>query len=140
MAKFIPKRIIIHCADTPDYAITSPLFDKFGVGDIDVWHRQQGMTGCGYHFVIRRTGKIEEGRNISIMGAHVLGENHDSIGICWIGRTQIMEMQLISMANLCHTLMAIYSINKDKIFPHNLFNKNKICPGFDIRRMIALIK
>jgi len=136
----IPKKIIIHCADTPDYAMGSPLFDRFGAGDIDVWHRQQGFNEIGYHFVIRRTGKIEEGRDISKIGAHVKGENHDSIGICWIGRTEIQEMQLISMGNLCAVLMAIYNIDIDQIYPHNHFNKGKICPGFDIRRMINLIK
>jgi hypothetical protein len=131
--------IIIHCAATPDYEITSPYFDRFGAGDIDVWHRQQGWSQIGYNFVIRRTGVIEAGRSLDIAGAHTLGYNNNP-GVCYIGTKNPTEMQLQSLANLCYALLVRFGLKKDKILPHNYFNSGKICPGFDLNRFISLIK
>lgn len=70
--------IVIHCAATP------PQMD-IGVKEIDRWHRERGFFQIGYHFVIRRNGVIEKGRDESIPGAHVRGHNHESLGICLVG-------------------------------------------------------
>ncbi len=72
----------IHASATP------PSMD-IGAKEIDGWHRKKGWNGIGYHYVIRRTGKVETGRPISRQGAHVgkprPGWNRRSIGICMIG-------------------------------------------------------
>jgi len=72
---------------------------------IDSWHRQRGMKMIGYHFVILNgqvspkrhiswlDGKVETGRPLDLdnvispdeVGAHALGYNQNSIGICLIG-------------------------------------------------------
>src|SRR5690606_114532 len=70
--------LVIHCA------ATTPLMD-IGAKEIDVWHKQRGWSKIGYHFVIRRNGVIEKGRDISEVGAHVEGYNKNSIGICMVG-------------------------------------------------------
>ena len=72
--------IVIHCAATD-----APGDRNIGVKDIDVWHRQRGFLCVGYHFVIKRDGTVETGRHVNVVGAHVLGNNHDSIGICMVG-------------------------------------------------------
>lgn len=56
-----------------------------GVADIRRWHRQQGYTDIGYHWVIRRDGTLEQGRDESVVGAHVKNYNATSIGICMAG-------------------------------------------------------
>jgi hypothetical protein len=71
-------RIIIHMSYTP------PSMD-IGVAEIDQWHRQRGFDRIGYHKVIRRDGTVEDGRPLEVPGAHTLGENADSIGICLVG-------------------------------------------------------
>lgn len=70
--------IIIHCSATP-------CGKDFTAADIDRWHRQRSFNGIGYHFVIRLDGAIENGRPISKPGAHCIGWNNRSIGICYIG-------------------------------------------------------
>ena len=63
---------------------TPPSMD-IGVAEIDQWHRQRGFDSIGYHLVIRRNGTVENGRPFEKQGAHTLGENVDSIGICLVG-------------------------------------------------------
>ena len=52
---------------------------------IDLWHKERGWKGIGYHAVIRRDGTIEQGRPVNEMGAHCYLHNRYSIGICYEG-------------------------------------------------------
>ena len=70
--------IIIHCAATPEGK-------AFTVADIDAWHKKRGFKCIGYHFVIYLDGSVHEGRALEEAGAHCLGHNANSIGICYIG-------------------------------------------------------
>ena len=71
--------LIVHCADTPD---TEDLRAK----DIHDMHLGFGWDGAGYHHIICRDGQIEPGRPFYWQGAHVYGQNENSLGICLIGR------------------------------------------------------
>lgn len=70
--------IIVHCSATP-------AGKDFGVADIDRWHRARGFRRIGYHYVVRLDGSVEPGRPESEQGAHCLGHNARSIGVCYIG-------------------------------------------------------
>ena len=72
------KEIIIHCSATPEGR-------DYTVADITRWHRQRGFRTIGYHYVIYRDGSVHQGRSENEMGAHCLGHNATSIGICYIG-------------------------------------------------------
>lgn len=50
--------------------------------DIDRWHKDNGWSGIGYHYLIRKDGSIYRGRPEDTQGAHVLHHNADTIGIC----------------------------------------------------------
>ena len=63
---------------------TQPTQD-IGVREIDQWHRKRGFVKVGYHYVIRRNGALEEGRDVDAIGAHVEGFNSVSVGICLVG-------------------------------------------------------
>ena len=65
-------------------AATRPSMD-IGVKEIRQWHKAKGWSDIGYHYVIRRDGRVEKGRPESRVGAHVAGYNRDSIGICLVG-------------------------------------------------------
>lgn len=124
--------IIIHCAATP------PSMD-IGVKEIDRWHRAKGWLGCGYHFVIRRDGTVEKGRDEKVAGAHVSGMNHNSIGICLVGgvmekdkvtpENNFTEAQFTSMKSLVTDLLARYP--GAKVRGHKDFAK-KACPCFEV--------
>jgi len=71
--------------------------------EIDKWHKQRGWNGIGYHFVIRKNGKIEEGRSIQKIGAHAKGRNH-YIGIALTGYDTFTNEQIISLTKLLEQL------------------------------------
>ena len=54
----------------------------------------------GYHKIIRRSGKIENGRPEYWIGAHVKGKNHISLGVCLIGRDHFTNEQFSSLENV----------------------------------------
>jgi N-acetylmuramoyl-L-alanine amidase len=70
--------IVIHCSATDSSR-------DIGVGEITSWHVAKGWTTCGYHFVIRRNGVLEDGRPVEVPGAHVHGHNARTLGICLVG-------------------------------------------------------
>lgn len=56
-----------------------------GARDIDRWHRGQGWACIGYHYVIRRDGTVEAGRQADLPGAHVEGHNAYTLAVCMVG-------------------------------------------------------
>lgn len=125
------NKIIIHCS------ATKPTQD-IGAAEIDMWHKKQGWDEIGYHFVIRRNGETEKGRDIEIAGAHCKGQNKNSIGICLAGgidengraKNNFTEKQFQSLRNLAAKLKKEYP--NAAIHGHNEF-ANKACPCFDVK-------
>jgi N-acetylmuramoyl-L-alanine amidase len=72
------RYLVVHCS------ATAPTLD-IGVQEIDLQHRQRGSFMIGYHFVIRRNGRMEIGRDVTQPGAHAPRYNQCSIGICVVG-------------------------------------------------------
>ena len=72
------NEIIVHCAATPEGK-------DFTVADITRWHKARKFRTIGYHFVIYRDGSIHAGRPLEEPGAHCVGHNKNSIGVCYIG-------------------------------------------------------
>lgn len=129
------KKIIIHCSDSDDSL-------DIGRKEIDEWHRQRGFLSesgisIGYHYVVRRNGRIEIGRPISEVGAHCKGHNSDSIGVCWIGRKAPDNKQKTELFKLVKSLMVTYNIPVDKVFGHYEFDSGKTCPNLDMIKVRA---
>lgn len=124
--------IIVHCSATPEGK-------DYTVNDIRRWHKQQGWSDIGYHYVIYRNGHIEPGRDVDISGAHCEGHNSHSIGVCYIGgvardgktakdtRTLAQKAALLS---LLKDLRELYP--GAKIYGHRDF-AHKDCPSFDAK-------
>ncbi|MBQ3033599.1 MAG: N-acetylmuramoyl-L-alanine amidase [Deferribacterales bacterium] len=127
------KYIIIHCSATKkNHHIT--------VKDIDLWHKQQGWQGCGYHYVIGRNGFIEKGRDENVAGAHCKGQNRVSIGVCLAGgidengnaEANFTETQFNALQDLVEQLLLRYPTAK--VLGHRDFDKSKECPCFDVAK------
>lgn len=70
--------LVVHCSATRES-------QDISAADIDRWHRDKGWRKIGYHYVIRRSGEVQQGRQEHEAGAHVAGHNAKSIGICMVG-------------------------------------------------------
>lgn len=131
-----PRRIttiVIHCA------ATRPSQD-IGAAEIRRWHvEQNGWNDIGYHWVIRRDGKIEAGRAEGRAGAHAAGHNHDSIGICLVGglnpagkpAPSFEPAQLSALQTLLERMRVRYP--QAEVLGHrDLPQVRKACPSFDV--------
>lgn len=124
--------IVVHCSATPAGR-------EHTAADIDRWHRQRGFDGIGYHFVVRLDGTVEAGRPIGKPGAHCLGKNANSIGVCYIGGLDAAgrpadtrtPAQRTALLTLLRRLRQLYP--KAEIFGHNRFAA-KACPCFDAHK------
>ena len=149
-----PTAIIIHCSATRETQSVS-------VEQINEMHRRrafsrlipfEGLRHIGYHYYIRRDGSVHPGRLEFEQGAHCLGWNNRSLGVCYEGGldaagkpkdTRTAE-QKGAMLNLLRVLVRQYNIRD--IFGHRDtspdLNGNgtleeaewiKSCPCFDAK-------
>jgi N-acetylmuramoyl-L-alanine amidase len=94
-----------------------------GVAEIRQWHLDRGWLDIGYTYVIRRNGSVEKGRDLDNdgdvdeeIGAHALGHNSHSLGICLVGGmseegvpdSNFTLNQLVSLKNLIENLRDLY--------------------------------
>lgn len=126
------NKIIIHCTATrPSQDCTVQLIDQ--------WHRQRGFDGIGYHYVIYRDGSVHEGRPLSKVGAHCVGQNSDSIGISYCGgvaedgttpQDNRTDAQKVAIRQLIKELRQAYG--NIPVYGHRDF-ANKACPSYDAK-------
>ena len=116
--------LIVHCTDTQnDHQITS--------SDIHKMHLGFGWDGIGYHKVILRSGKIENGRPEYWIGAHVKGKNEISLGVCLVGRDKFTKKQFSSLEKVLRKWKALYP--NAKIVGHcDTGDTIKSCPNFNV--------
>lgn len=77
------ERIILHHADAKSCSAE----------DIHRWHLSNGWSGAGYHFLVRKDGKVYRLRPEEKVGAHAYGSNNNSLGICFEGNYMEEDMQ-----------------------------------------------
>ena len=53
-------------------------------------HRARGYKDIGYHYYVTCDGQVHEGRPLWQQGAHCLGHNRHSIGICYEGGLDLL--------------------------------------------------
>ena len=95
------------------------------------WHiNGNGWLGIGYHFYIRKDGRVYRGRPEEMVGGHTYGVNSTTIGICFEGN---FENEIMSPAQknaggelvgyLLEKYLSVYKVSKHK--DHNA----TACPG-----------
>ena len=90
-----------------------------------------GWDDIGYHFIILEDGTTVDGRPTDSVGAHCLGYNAVSFGVCIAGfGDKATPAQMFSLGRL-YTRLRMVMPNGLGIKPHNEF-KNTICPGFSL--------
>ena len=128
--------IVIHCSATPaDMDI--------GVEKIKHWHVvENGWDDIGYHYVIKRDGTLEVGREEHRTGSHARAVNSTSIGICMIGgsnkegdwENNFLPEQFDTLEQLISTLQDKYDIKK--IIGHYEVDDKKKGPSFNVKEWL----
>lgn len=115
--------IVVHCSDTP------PTFN--------------GGAGIDYHFVVKKSGEIENGRPIDTIGAHTKWKNRNSIGICWIGGANELDDRTDAQKNsldfLVQALSEILPSKTLRVTGHSEFSDKK-CPNYNAGEEYSYVK
>ncbi|MBP5855674.1 N-acetylmuramoyl-L-alanine amidase [Marivibrio halodurans] len=128
--------IVVHASATPADM-------NIGAEEIRQWHvKERGWSDIGYHFVLRRNGKVESGRDEWRQGAHAAGHNDYTLAICMVGGSDADDItkaennftaaQFQTLPNLLRTLLEEYP-QVDTILGHrDLPGVKKACPCFNV--------
>ena len=128
-----PTRIILHCSATKDSGTVS-------WQAIRRFHMANGWNGVGYHAgieLINDQYEVMIGRLWDRPGAHTSGENHDSLGVCFVGDFEADPPPLAQWqvgVQFIRSLCWVFGIGHDRVFGHREFTDRKTCPGtrFDL--------
>ena len=136
MPRQVTDLIFVHCS------ATKPSMD-IDVKEIDRWHRERGFLKVGYHFVIKRDGTKEIGRDLMEAGAHVKTYNHRSIGICLVGGVAETDINVWEDNFKPEQYATLYNLIVDlkekfpeaKVLGHNEVS-SKACPSFNVQEWL----
>ena len=127
------RYIIVHCTAsrcTTDYSPEMIIAD----------HRRRGFAAGGYHFLVRRNGRIVQFRRTDEKGAHCMGHNSNSFGLAYEGGLDqegnpddtLSPAQLYSMRAVIRRLADAYP--NLVVRGHRDFDPKKACPCFDAKQ------
>lgn len=118
------KKIILHCSDTPDSD------NSWNVERLRALHVQErGWKDIGYHYIVTKSGEWQKGRPVEEVGSHCLNHNADSIGVCWVGRSVLLDCQLETLGIQLRDLMATYGLSAFDVYGHHDFTDERTCPN-----------
>lgn len=136
MAQIIPMKYLIihHTGGTEDNSLADTSSHTFE--QVNAWHRQNPNVwlgrlsslgyAIGYQYFIDKTGKVTQGRADNEEGAHTIGHNKDSIGICLAGNFDVTfptQEQRNTLRELLIRKQKEYGILTKNILPHSHFWK-----------------
>jgi len=130
--------ILIHCSATPEGRAVS-------MEEIRRWHiEERGFRDIGYHFVIEIDGRVRTGRPLDQVGAHCVGRNRDSIGICYVGgmdaenktpkdtRTPEQKASLFRLLGVIGSRFPLAHVRG-----HRDVAPGRACPSYDVKTDMA---
>lgn len=125
-----PNKIITHHSASAPHLKTA---------DVDAWHKLRWPDfksnrgyWVGYHYVIEADGTVVQTRNLDEEGAHTIGQNLSSIGVCFMGNFDTeypTKEQRNAWRDLFLKIQSKYpNITTSTIYPHRKY-ANKSCHG-----------
>jgi len=152
-----PDKIVIHCSAS-----------EWGTSHvIDLWHRERGWKGIGYHVDIMNgfptadhykrnrlihilDGVPEMGRPLDAdedleadeMGAHCYGYNASTLAVCLIGDKTFTRSQITMLVKVVRWLQVQFRIDTRGIVGHCEMPTagGKTCPNLDMGIVRSLIE
>jgi len=133
--------VIVHATET---------YTNKNIGSIEVNNMQieLGQDGIGYHYVIRRDGRLQRGRPVNRVGEHAVVNGHDvySIGIALVGGLNISagddnptdykssqsftRQQYTTLEKFLRSFYRKYP--GGQVFGHNDVDESELDPYFDV--------
>ena len=114
----------------------------FGVEKVTSWHKNRGFDTIGYHYLIKRDGTLQVGRDEDVVGAHAVAVNGTSVGVALVGggtadmgwENNFEPIQFETLKSILLKLKDKYNI--EKIIGHYQVDGKKECPSFDVPKWL----
>ena len=127
----ITDTIVIHCTQTPKDM-------EVDVEKVTQWHKDRGFDTIGYHYLIKRDGTLQVGRDEDVVGAHAVAVNGTSIGVALVGggtadmgwENNFTPIQFQTLKSILMKLKDKYDIQK--IIGHYQVEASIECASFDV--------
>jgi len=150
------ERIVVHHSKSPDSDVA---FNWSGLRRYHV--EEKGWSDVGYHYGIEKVnGRYEVlvGRLMNRVGAHCVGLNRKSIGVCVVGDFDSREptrAQYELLADFIGSLVEVFGLSVEQVIGHGEYDPTypsgepRTCPGKKfsmnklrnaIRRHLAVIR
>ena len=125
-------RVFLHCSasDVPDHDDVSVMRD---------WHvNGNGWSDVGYHYFIRKDGKVQEGRPLEKTPAAQRGNNAGTLAICCHGLKvqKFTQAQYQSLVELCGEIRRAY--DGEITFHGHCEVSSKACPVYPYQEVLGL--
>lgn len=140
-ARYPVSEVVLHTSATPTGWYEGRPVDDM-VAEIRRWHvDERGWSDIGYHRVVAPDGSIGIGRSLYRIGAHVMGHNRGTVGVCMVPVKTIEKMGRFEDFYTPAQRKAVKDYIEDLaelagqhlvVSGHNQY-ANKLCPGFKVR-------
>lgn len=105
--------------------------------EIQRWHFERGWATVGYHLVVSPSGRVFRARPIDRLGAHVLGHNVGTVGICLMGDFELEQPTPAALASLAHVRSRVVPGGaKARLLGHHDHrgHETSACPGRNLEQ------
>jgi hypothetical protein len=125
------SRITLHHEGASPFTATDNASVAARLEAIRKGHRRRGWADIGYHYVIDPSGRVWEGRDLRLQGAHVAQQNENNLGIMVLGNfeqqrpTNAATNRLDALVTEC---MRRHRVSVRNIYTHRELAATS-CPG-----------
>ncbi|XP_029302651.1 peptidoglycan recognition protein 5 [Cottoperca gobio] len=136
------QKVIIHHTDLPRCKDQSECMKR--LVSIQRGHMtDRGFDDIGYNFLAGEDGTVYEGRGWGVVGAHTKGNNHDSLGVAFMGNFQNDMPSTEAMSSVKQLLQTGvcdgFVCPKFALFGHRDLG-NTDCPGEKLYAALSQLK
>ncbi len=146
MERMLPVKYITihHDGLTPFYGISS-FESKARLELIRNGHRGKGWADIGYHYIVDRSGRVWQGRDVTKwQGAHVKNRNEGNVGVLCLGNfceQRPSAAQLAALNRVVAQLRAYYRVSNDNVFTHKEWpGAQTLCPGPNLQAQVDAMR
>ncbi|MEM6392559.1 MAG: peptidoglycan recognition family protein [Planctomycetota bacterium] len=104
--------------------------------------QDRAWADIGYHFIVDRSGRVWQGRELKYQGAHVKDQNENNIGVLVLGnfdKQSPSREQTASLVGLLKRLQSAYRVPTARIRTHQEYNPTS-CPGKVLQAQMVAIR
>jgi hypothetical protein len=139
------SRITVHHSAIPSAGLTDRgaiVRQLQGIQREHMHRRGEPFADIGYHYIIDPTGRIWEGRSLSLQGAHVANQNEHNLGVMCMGnfdRQSPTQAQLATLQAFLAEQMSRYRVPVKRVYTHRELGSSS-CPGNNLQRFMVSVR